>query len=47
MDVGYVLLVDVGYVSLVLMSSSELLDDVCQMESRFGLFGDNVSFGAR
>ena len=25
----------------------ELLDDVCHMESRFGLFGDNVSFGAR
>ena len=25
----------------------ELVDDVCHMESRFGLFGDNVSFGAR
>ena len=25
----------------------ELLDDVCHMKSRFGLFGDNVSFGAR
>ena len=25
----------------------ELLDDVCHMESRFGLFGDNISFGAR
>jgi hypothetical protein len=25
----------------------ELLDDVCHMESRFGPFGDIVSFGAR
>ena len=25
----------------------ELLGDVCHMESRFGLFRDNVSFGAR
>ena len=25
----------------------EVLDDVCHMESRFSLFGDNVSFGAR
>jgi hypothetical protein len=25
----------------------ELLDDVCHMESHFGLFGDSVSFGAR
>ena len=25
----------------------EFLDDVCHMESRFGLFGDSVSFGAR
>ena len=25
----------------------ELLDDMCHMESRFGLFGDRVSFGAR
>ena len=25
----------------------ELLDDVCHMESRFGPFGDSVSFGAR
>ena len=25
----------------------KLLDDVCHMESRFGLFGGNVSFGAR
>ena len=25
----------------------ELLDDVCQIESRFGPFGDRVSFGAR
>ena len=25
----------------------ELLDDVCHMESRFGLFRNNVSFGAR
>ena len=24
----------------------ELLDDVCHMESRFSLFGDNLSFGA-
>ena len=23
------------------------LDDVCHMKSRFGLFGDSVSFGAR
>ena len=25
----------------------ELLDDVCHMESHFGLFADSVSFGAR
>jgi hypothetical protein len=25
----------------------ELLDDMCHIESRFGLFGDRVSFGAR
>ena len=25
----------------------ELLDDMCHMESRFGPFGENVSFGAR
>ena len=25
----------------------ELVDDVCHMESRFGHFGDSVSFGAR
>ena len=25
----------------------ELLDDMCHMESRFGLFGDRVCFGAR
>jgi len=25
----------------------ELLDDMCHMESRFGLFGDGVSFGSR
>ena len=25
----------------------ELLDDMCHMESHFGLFGDIVSFGAR
>ena len=25
----------------------ELLDDKCHMESRFGLFGDSVSFDAR
>ena len=25
----------------------EHLDDVCHMESRFGLFGDIVTFGAR
>jgi hypothetical protein len=25
----------------------ELLDDVCHIISRFGLFGDSVSFGAR
>ena len=25
----------------------ELLNDVCHMESRFGLFRDNISFGAR
>ena len=23
----------------------ELIDDVCHMESRFGLFGDSISFG--
>ena len=26
---------------------TELLDDMCHIESRFGLFGDRVSFGAR
>jgi hypothetical protein len=25
----------------------ELLDDVCHMESHFGLFGDSVRFGVR
>ena len=25
----------------------ELLDDMCHMESRFGLFGDTVGFGGR
>ena len=25
----------------------ELLDDVCHIESHFGLIGDSVSFGAR
>ena len=25
----------------------ELLDDMCHMESRFGLFGERFSFGAR
>jgi len=25
----------------------ELLDDVCHIKSRFGLFGYSVSFGAR
>jgi hypothetical protein len=25
----------------------ELLDNMCHMESRFGVFGDRVSFGAR
>ena len=25
----------------------ELLDNMCHMESRFGAFGDRVSFGAR
>ena len=25
----------------------ELQDDMCHIESRFGLFGDKVSFGAR
>ena len=29
------------------MHPMELLDDVCNMESRFGPFGDIVSFGAR
>jgi len=29
------------------MHPMELLDDVCHMEARFGLFGDNVSFSAR
>jgi hypothetical protein len=29
------------------MHPIELLDDVCHMESRFGLFGDSVSLGAR
>ena len=29
------------------MHPIDLLDDVCHMESRFGLFGDSVSLGAR
>ena len=29
------------------MHPMELLDDVCHMESRFGLFRNNVSFGER
>jgi len=29
------------------MHPMDLLDDVCHMESRFGPFGDIVSFGAR
>jgi len=29
------------------MHPMELLDDVCHMESCFGLFRNNVSFGAR
>ena len=29
------------------MQPMELLDDVCQMESHFGLFRNSVSFGAR
>jgi len=29
------------------MHPMELLDDVCPMESRFGLFRNSVSFGAR
>ena len=29
------------------MHPMELLDDVCHMESRFGLFRNSVSFGAR
>ena len=29
------------------MHPMELLDDMCHMESRFGLFGDSVSFIAR
>jgi len=29
------------------MHLMELLDDVCHMESRFGLFRNSVSFGAR
>jgi len=32
---------------LIWMHPMELLDDVCHMESRFGPFGDIVSFGAR
>ena len=28
------------------MHPMELLGDVCHMESRFGPFGDNISFGA-
>ena len=31
----------------ILMHPMELLDDVCHMESRFGPFGDIVSFGAK
>ena len=31
----------------ICMHPMELLDDVCRMESRFGAFGDIVSFGAR
>ena len=29
------------------MHPMEILDDVCHMKSRFGLFGDSVSFSAR
>ena len=29
------------------MHPMELIDDVCLMESRFGLFRNSVSFGAR
>jgi hypothetical protein len=29
------------------MHPMELLDDVCHIESRFGLFRNSVSFGAR
>ena len=29
------------------MHPMELLDDMCHMESRFGLFRNSVSFGAR
>jgi len=29
------------------MPPMELLDDVCHMESRFGLFRNSVSFGVR
>jgi len=29
------------------MHPMELLDDVCHMESRFGVFRNSVSFGAR
>jgi hypothetical protein len=29
------------------MHPMELLDDVDHVESRFGLFGDSVSFGAK
>ena len=29
------------------MHPMEILDDACHMESRFGPFGDNISFGAR
>ena len=29
------------------MHPTELLDDVCHMESRFGVLSDSISFGAR
>jgi hypothetical protein len=32
---------------IIWMHSMELLDDVDHVESHFGLFGDNVSFGAK
>ena len=32
---------------LEIMHPMELLDDVCHMESRFGVLRDSISFGAR